>query len=496
MLAKISRRLRDLLASKHTWPLLAGLVFRTLFFIWNEHEIGEGSVGRWAAFDPDQWEYIGTVESYLSGHGWVPDHRMPGYGVIYLLFRLCFDIPMARDLLTLVQMVVAVLATYAFARAIGSAAQRPKWFWPIYGALIFAAFSALSDIVLVNESFTTSALMLHWATYVRYRASGRPVWLIASGALIGLAIFLRPIYGPIIAFVPILELLRSDGTFVKRFKYIALFALPFLLADGLWVARNHRHYGGFHPLTNHGSWNPRYSKSTLYALIEMVSTYGGHAYFWERGSEVRWFGYEPDAGGGTPNSIPGVSPPPAYAYTSECTEDSLVAFAKALRLARFGKLSKAQEEAIAADLLVKARRWREVYKKERPFQFHILSRLRLLKHETINSGTEVLFKRPYTELSYLELAYKIDPVRYLLVGAGARRTCVLCFPPTVALTTRSCSAGTHEHLLGGGLPVDHARGGDPLHDPGLSAALGRIDVAGVYLMGALSRSSSSRWSNK
>jgi hypothetical protein len=88
MLAKISRRLRDLLASKHTWPLLVGLVFRTLFFIWNEHEIGEGSVGRWAAFDPDQWEYIGTVESYLSGHGWVPDHRMPGYGVIYLLFRL------------------------------------------------------------------------------------------------------------------------------------------------------------------------------------------------------------------------------------------------------------------------------------------------------------------------------------------------------------------------------------------------------------------------
>jgi fatty acid desaturase len=30
-----------------------------------------------------------------------------------------------------------------------------------------------------------------------------------------------------------------------------------------------------------------------------------------------------------------------------------------------------------------------------------------LKHETINSGSEVLFKRPSSELSKLELAYKV-----------------------------------------------------------------------------------------
>ncbi len=403
----MKRLLHRVWASKHTWPLVAGLLFRTLFFIWCEHENGEQPVGRWAAFDPDQWEYIDTVESYLGGHGWVPDHRMPGYGVIYLLFRLFFDLPVARDLLTLSQMVVAVLATYVFARSIASVARRPDRFWPVYGALILSAFSALSDIVLVNESFTTSALMLHWAAYVRYRGSGRLSWLIASGAFIGLAIFFRPIYGPILAFVPLFELFRAGRPLQRRFLYAGLFSLPFLLADGVWIIRNHHHYGGFHPLTNHGAWNPRYSKSTLYAGIELLTTYGGHPYFWEPGSDIRWFGYEPDAGGGTPNAIPGVEPPPAYAYTSVCTEDSLIAFANAMRLARFGKVPKAVEDSIAADLLAKARRWRAVYSKERPLEFHVLSRLRLLKHETINSGTEVLFKRPFTELSKVELAYKV-----------------------------------------------------------------------------------------
>jgi hypothetical protein len=399
--------LRRIKASKHIWPLIAGLVFRALFHVWDHFEIGEISVGRWAASDPDQWEYIDSVESYLSGNGWNPDHRMPGYGVLYLLIRSWTDMGTARDLLTLLQMIVGVLATYVFARSIAHAAQRPQWFWPVYGALLFASYSALSDIVLVNESFTTSALMLHWAAYVRYRSSGRLGWLFASGAFIGLAAFLRPIYGPILAFVPILELLRTDRALIKRFKYIVLFALPFFIADGIWVVRNHRHYGGFHPLTNHGSWNPRYAKSTLYAVIEMVSTYGGHAYYWEPGSEVRWFGYEPAAGGGTPNAIPGVSPPPEYAYTSVCTHDSLVAFANAMRFARFGDPSGAQQDSIAADLLAKARRWREAYKRERPLQYHVLSRLRLLKHETVNSGSEVLFKRPSSELSKLELVYKV-----------------------------------------------------------------------------------------
>ncbi len=403
----MKRLLHRLLVSKHTWPLVVGLIFRTLFFIWCEHENGEQPIGRWAAFDPDQWEYIDTVESYLNGSGWAPDHRMPGYSAIYLLFRSAFDIPMARDLLTLAQMVVAVLAIYVFARAIASAPRNPHWFWPVYGALLFASFSALGDIVLVNESFTTSALMLHWATYVRYRASDRRVWLVASGALIGLAIFLRPIYGPILAFVPMLELVRRDRPMFKSFKYAVLFALPFLLTDAVWVVRNHRHYGGFNPLTNHGPWNPRYSRSTLFPAIELLSTYGGHPYYWESGSDVLWFGYEPDAGGGTTKAIPGVEPPPAYAYTSVCTEDSLIAFANAMRQARSGNMSKAGEDSIAADLLAKTRRWRVVYRKERPFQYHVLSRLRLLKYETINSGTEVLFKRSFKELSKLEFAYKI-----------------------------------------------------------------------------------------
>lgn len=389
------------------FQLLVGLVLRGAFFIWNAHEIsGERLEGRWAAWDPDQWEYIGTAESYLAGDGWQPDHRMPGYGVIFLLYRLLLSYRDACDAITVSHLLVSVFACWAFCRALAAAVAMPRMFWPAYVLSLLAVYSALSDNVLVNESFTTSALMLHWAAYVRYRSSGALGWLLASGCLIGLAIFLRPIYGPVLLLVPLAELLRTELSITRRLSLVALFCAPFVLADGVWAWRNHRHYGGFHPLTNHGSWNPRYSKSCLFATIELLGTFGEHPYWWEPSSASRWYGYDAEAGGGTGRSIPGVPEPPAYVYSSVCNRDSLEHFAVEVRKAR-ALPPGAERDSISRGLLAMTNRWRPVYAREHPFQYHVMARLRLLKHQTITSGSQVLFKRPVAELGPLEKAYKL-----------------------------------------------------------------------------------------
>jgi hypothetical protein len=389
-------------------PLLLGVLLRGLFFIWNAHECGTGgSGGRWAAWDPDQWEYIGTTESYLAGTGWQPDHRMPGYAFIYLIFRSLFAAPQACDAITVVQMLVSVLATYAFCRALATVFGRPRLFWPAYLISLIGVYSALSDVVLVNESFTTSALMLHWASYVRSRITGYRLWLLGSGAMIALAIFLRPVYGPILVLVPLFELVQRDVAWRFRLLNVLVVCLPFVLVDSVWVIRNHSHYGGFHPLTNHGSWNPRYVRMPHYAATELVSTFGGHAYYWEPSSDMRWYGFEADAGGGTERSIPGVEEPPDYAYTSVCTRDSLVHFANTVRAARRLPALSAGHDSLITELLGMAQRWREVYARERPFRYHIVSRLQLLKHQSFTSGSQVLFKRPVSELNFIERAFKV-----------------------------------------------------------------------------------------
>lgn len=127
---------------------------------------------------------------------------------------------------------------------------------------------------------------------MRCRVHGGLGWLLAAGALIGLATFLRPIHGPILAIAPLAELLRRECPRSGCLVHAALFAIPFLVVDGIRTWRNHRHFGGFHPVTNHGSGDPRYSKSRLNAGTELLSTCGGHAYWWEPSSDSRWIGFD------------------------------------------------------------------------------------------------------------------------------------------------------------------------------------------------------------
>ena len=405
--ASTQSRYLSLFASA-TFQLFLGFLVKTLFFVWYIHENADfPHMGGFASWDADSWEYINTVESWLRGSGWDPDHRLPGYAVIYLMFRWLLERPIAGDALVVFQLITAVLAAWCIAREAAHASKRSALFWPLYLLLLFTAFHAVTENNLINESLTTSALMFHWTFYSRFRRSGSTPWLIISGFFIMLSIFLRPIYGPLLAVVPLIELFRVGRPFGRRVVWAFLFVLPFLISDGIWTVRNYREYGGFHPLTNHGPYNPVFSATPYYAVIWYVQAYGGHCYWWDPIADMRWFGYEPDAGGGTNRSIPGVPEPPEDAYTSICTKDSLAGLAIDLRKTRLPGKTKEQIDSTAKSMMAKARRFRVAYAREHPFHYQVVSRLRLLKHQCIHSGTNSLFRRPFAELATLEKVYKL-----------------------------------------------------------------------------------------
>ncbi|MBL7962987.1 MAG: hypothetical protein JNM31_03995 [Flavobacteriales bacterium] len=388
--------------------LALGLLVKALLFVWYvQDNAGAKHMGRWALWDGDMWEYVDPIESLLRGEGFHPDHRMPGYGVPYLLLRLVFDQPQACDVLTLLQLLLATVTTYLLARGLVTVTSHRRLFLPTYALLLLSAFHSTVEAVMINESFTTSALALHVLCYMRYRSSGHNGWLVGAGALLAWAVFMRPIYGPLLLVIPLLELLRRHRHWRQRLATVVFFGLPFAVADAAWTIRNHRLYGGFHPLTNHGSFNPIFSSLPYYGVLYWVQTYGGNAYWWDPSADVRWYGFEPDAGGGTDQPIPGVPEPPGDVYVGGITPDSLAHMAMVMRSSRGPEVPEAERDSIAVVLLQMAQRWRTAYAREKPFHYQVVSRLRLLKHETIHSGTTHLFQRPFAELGPAARAWKL-----------------------------------------------------------------------------------------
>ena len=393
---------------RHSRYLFVGLLIKGIFFWYFVRDTAAlPHTGTWALWDADTWEYVDPVESYLSGNGFQPDHRMPGYALVYLLFRSFLSPTASADVITLLQLLLATVTCYALARGLTVVTGRRSLFWPAYGLLLVSAFHSMVELVLVNESFTTSALALHWVAYILFRRTGRRRWLVASGALVAWAIFMRPVYGPLIGLVPFIEFIQRGATWRRRITVTALFVAPFALADALWVIRNNRAYGGFHPLTNHGPYNPSFSAMPYYGVIWFVQAYGGHCYFWDPKADILWYGFEEDAGAGRERPVPGISEPPPYVYTSTYNRDSLIAFAEMMRHTRRPTTGQAERDSLAGVIMRTARRYREAFAREHPFQYQVMARLRLLKHETVHSGSATIFRHPFSGLNVMQKGYKL-----------------------------------------------------------------------------------------
>ncbi len=85
---------RDLIQPHRWWPpFLIALAGKLLLLAWMLAEHGVSLSGPWYSVGGDAMGYIGPMESVLEDKGYVPDHRLPGYGAPYLILRLLMDRP-------------------------------------------------------------------------------------------------------------------------------------------------------------------------------------------------------------------------------------------------------------------------------------------------------------------------------------------------------------------------------------------------------------------
>lgn len=177
-----------------------------------------------------------------------------------------------------------------------------------------------------------------------------------------------------------LRWLKKQLEFRKLVRYSFLFLLPFILADGAWMARNYRSYREVIPLLK-SPWYPEsFWPANYFDLMAFCQTYGEDFSYWFPNAGIRWF-----QGWSNNNFLSPVrwyvkedlGPPPNYVYTAEVNLDSVTSVRNlCYRLGNGPVLDSIQRSAISAQIKEKLNRYTRSVREDNPLVYYVWAPVR------------------------------------------------------------------------------------------------------------------------
>lgn len=362
-------------------------------------------------FVGDSPSYTDPIENLLaSGHYW-PDRRMPGYGAIYLVFRLFLSYTATYNVIVIAQLVVSSISVYVLARLSHLVLKSGRAFYLTFYMFLLSNYSNYYDICLMTESLSSSFLIFGTWYFALYLQPGdEPArkrklrFLFLAGFFLTWTFFLRPVFTLILPIYGILLLYHSFKNKIHFIRPVLIYALACILIDGAWLVRNYSVHNKFIPLSNN-FYYPYVEGSYMGHMQSFVQTWGGAIDLPDPHSAFSWFGGilfpdEPPVSNYKYDSIPD------YVYTSVFNKDSIYRLRKEVQ--HFIALQKpavdsfyaskgddwyrafvilyeplkpvSQQAAILQnDINAKFDRYTNSIKKEHPFVYHVRSRITLLQ---------------------------------------------------------------------------------------------------------------------
>lgn len=378
--------------------LVKGLIpFLRLFFGMrsNPHLLSFEFIG-------DTPSYTDPIESLLAFGHYNPDHRMPGYGIIYLIFRLFFSYNSTYNIIVISQLIISSLSVYCLALIPRLILKSDKIFYLTFYMFLISNYSNYYDICLMTESLSSAFLIFGTWYFALYFQKQKLKFLFFAGLFFAWNAFLRPVFVAVLFIYGILLLFYSIKNNTKFIKPLFIYGLVFILADGAWITRNYKVHDKFIPLSN-GIPYPYVEYSYMSHTLEFVQSWGGAIDLPDPRSAISWFGgilfpAEPEVK--QYDSIPG------YIYTSKFNKDSLYALRKEVK--KFMALQKPavdslysntdsdwfksfailykplkpvsqQAAALQNDIDNKFDRYKNSIKNEKPFLYYVEARIVLLR---------------------------------------------------------------------------------------------------------------------
>ena len=164
--------------------LLLGLLFKgTLFIATILNHPYTDIKGVWGAAWGDDTSYILPIENLLNHSMYSPDFRMPGYGAVYLLFRLIFPQAGACNALLIVQLILASVNVYYLALTAKNIFEKDSIFYLTFYLFLISSFSNFFDAYIASESLCTSFLIFSAYFFTRYFREEKSKYLFYAGVL-------------------------------------------------------------------------------------------------------------------------------------------------------------------------------------------------------------------------------------------------------------------------------------------------------------------------
>lgn len=391
---------------RHQYLLLfIALLFRGVYVGLEINEIRiPGTPGLLSVTTGDTKGYLGPIESVLAGGSYEPDYRMPGVGAPYWVFRHFLDAGSSRDAMVILQWLLAGISVYLLGRIAERFTGSGKIGLAVYALFLASAYASWFDASISSDSFSVSCLII--GTFFLQQAVDRKhhAMLLLAGVFLGWLVFLRPVN--LVPLVIAAVLILRFAKWPRPLWALGLFLIPFVVADVPWAVRNWRADGKVNLLTNQGLLPAEFTGEVVGHAMVFLQGYGANYIWWAPGADIRWYGIW---AGGEELDDQGreAKAPPDYAIVPGYTRDSLYLLSERVRRLEGGQLSATDSIAEVAAINARFDHYTELYKKGAPFNYHVLSRLRMLRNTMWQHGTEGMIYRPFNSLPWWMKGFKI-----------------------------------------------------------------------------------------
>lgn len=402
------------ITAKWKWLALALFIKGALFAYfaiefqhnWEAKHIQNGVV----IFYQDSYTYYIPVEEWVDGKGYRGACRMPGFLPIYAPLYSVFGASTARLIMIVLQVLMDVLTTYLLALfAYRMRSDRRVFLWTFTLAAL-SSFVSVWNNYAVSDSWAVSTLILAFYCLQRYGAFHQSRHLLWAGVWMCWSIFFRPIHLLALPVVAI-HLVALHGAMLRNFKRLWIaglaFIAPLTVCIGLWTWRNQEVYQKWIPLQDDPSACYYNLQDYHLALRDNILAWGMDFQEWSRHTEFAWFLDSTDHR---------ACPLPNRVYTTYFNADSLQVLKDNYHQAL--ATEDHNPEAFAgyrAQVMQSAKAFQESYVEERPFDFYLINRFRLLRLFLFSGRVDNLPLPARQDMNVLQFAFKVACLAMLTI---------------------------------------------------------------------------------
>ena len=373
---------RSLLAAKdHRYALLllalAKVIWFVVFCTFHRQPYTEGV---WGHDGLDSRSYITPIENKLLYDRFTFDlsyepaayGRLPGPALVFGAIRLVLPQADSINAFMVLATALSTVSMYCVCQLVLTISKSLFAFWAT--VILFAVSGNIHvwDTHMLPESMAMSFLGLS----LYFSVGGGRKQALISGTFMALAIFFKPLALPLALLLFIAYMFRH-GQWISSPKGIALgliFIFPLCLCLGVWTTRNIIYYHVFSPFqTPEAGYKSLDSSRPTIHLYRYVSSWGGELDYWQnRDAEIKWFLLDHSS-----NDLPDNF---NRLLVNEQTKSQLVQVKGYItKCLDSEKLTSSSIDCAACENAVaKLKQLSAEYKMARPFDYYLVSKLRLL----------------------------------------------------------------------------------------------------------------------